>query len=145
MTGIEFLQLVQDGRLPVVEFKSGVEEEESCIDPGMRGRAVSAIFDNDRCLSIRFDLEPFVEFDKQLARPNYYGPDGEANLTVWEAGFYRPFEDIWIDGDGDTAALLEIVSVENLTLYEEYKRSAEAGTSYLRWLEAELLAARTAR
>lgn len=145
MTGIEFLQLIQDGRRPVVEFKSGVEEQESCMDPGMRGRAVSAILGKDRCIVIRFDLDPFFEFNKPLARPNYYGPDGEANLTAWEAGFYKPAEDIWIDGDADIAALFEIISAENLTLYEEYKRSAEAGTSYLRWLEAELLAARTAR
>lgn len=82
MTGIEFLQLVQDGRRAVVEFRPGVDEQESCIDPGMRWRVVSAILGKDHCRSIGLDLEPFVEFDKQLAPPNYYRPDVEANLTV---------------------------------------------------------------
>lgn len=145
MTGFEFLRMIHDGIRPVVEFRPGIDEQESCIDPGMRGRAVSAALDKDGLIVVQFDLEPFVEFNKPLARRDYYGPDGKASLTAWEAGYYRPIEEIWMDRDTNADAFFKIVSAGSLALHEEYKRSAEPGTSFLEWLEAELLAARSSR
>lgn len=133
MTGRELATLVMDGIRPVVTFAKPVEDQESYLEGGMRGRLVGVLRDEEEYISLAVDLTEFDEFNKQYEKANYYDKSGVARLTAREAGFYKPSESVYV-GPNDDVEVLVIEDAEALLLYKRYQADG-GGKSYVQWLE----------
>jgi hypothetical protein len=139
-TVMELVQMVRQGKTPVVQFKKGIESKDDCYpEEGMRARVLHASDpDPDGCVKIVFDFEEFADHNKQYERTNYYDKHGRPSLTAREAGFYKPQDDIYFDGDEEMEGQLAIQAEAGLWLYESFT-AEKSGESYVQWLERKLI------
>lgn len=137
MTGKELAQLVRDGIRPVVTFGKSVEDQESYLEAGMRGRLVGVLRDEHEYISLAVDLTEFDDFNRQYEKANYYDKSGVARLTAREAGFYKPTESVYM-GPDDEVEVLVIEDADALKLYARYQ-TERGGKSYVQWLEQRVV------
>ncbi len=137
MTGKELAALVMDGICPVVTFTKRVEDQESYLEGGMRGRLIAVMRNEEEYISLAVDLTEFDDFNRQYEKANYYDKSGVARLTAREAGFYKPVESVYV-GPADEVDVLQIEDAASLKLYERYQADSD-GKSYVQWLEQKLV------
>jgi len=128
--------LVQSGVRPVVTFRKGVEESETYLEAGMRGRITGSRAAHDGLFHFTVDLTGFEEINAGFETANYYDKEGAAVLTARQAGFYPEdgLEALYVDAD--LANILELVPDARTALHEEYlKTRATPAETYLEWLE----------
>lgn len=73
----------------VIEFTKEVEKTECDPDEGMRGKVLSIDLDfRHDVLAVKIDYSQFVDFNKKLAKANYYDKDENPTKTWFETNFY---------------------------------------------------------
>lgn len=137
MFGRDFETLIRNGHRPVVTFQKGVEDQEGYLEPGMRGRIVAVAVEDDDLLSFTIDLAEFDGFNAAFESSNYFDKSGRPCLTAREAGRYKPNESFWGGRSDELPMILEASG--RLDLFTKYQ-SANAGVSYVQWLEDQVLA-----
>lgn len=80
------LNLLQQGKHPIVQFTSNIEEIETYFDANMKAKLVQ-IQPHGDFVNLVFDTSEFYDFNLQLEKPLYFDKDGNATLTASEAGF----------------------------------------------------------
>lgn len=136
MNSKQLAGLIEDGARPVITFTNAIKGQETCAEPGMRGRIVGVTYRLD-CAIFSVDLEEFAQFNRPLEARDYYDADGKATLTAREAGQYKEREDIWGPEDGE----IQEFTVETgpaLALMQHHQSEA-SGKSYVQWLEQMVL------
>lgn len=136
----EFIELVQSGAQPVVQFQAGIEEKESYVEPGMRARALRVQKRNDEIVSIIFGFAEFDAFNLPFETANYYDEKGNPTLTARQAGVYRAEDSIYFDLPESLTTTLQVVADDRTQFFDKYTASGSTDT-YVGWLEAQLLAA----
>jgi hypothetical protein len=139
MQSKELIQMLKSGKLPVATFTDAIKGQETCIEPGMRGRLVSYREDAPECVVFTFDIAEFDEHNRPLETRDYFDASGEPKLTAREANYYNPKEEVWGPIEGE---VLEFVIESDLVgaLIARYEGEALAGgeaegKSYVQWLE----------
>ena len=132
----ELIDRLFQGVKPVVQFKKKIEDQESCLDPNMKGRVVGYNDESEEgytCLVFEIDLSEFEEYNEQFQVRNYYDKNGIPCLTAKEAGFYRNMETFYLSGDESDTDYVEIS--EKSRLYDQYLTEREPGQTYISYLE----------
>jgi len=136
----DFVKQIQEGQRPVVEFREGILDKESYGEPNMRARVVSTSEpDQHGVVRIMFDFGEFDEHNRSVESSNYYDKSGQPTLTAREAGFYKPVDHMYFDTDEEVEGHLTFVGADQQALFQRFKESG-ASSSYVAWLEAQLLA-----
>lgn len=130
------LEMSRNGVKPVVQFSKEIEEMESVIDEGMRGRFIGFVERNDGDVELRFEIKEFEAFNVPLMQPNYYDKAGQPTLRAIDTNFYpkNGIEVLYWNEDHS----LPVEIVENNGLFQEYVASG-SDKSYILWLETKLL------
>jgi hypothetical protein len=135
----ELIQMLKSGHFPVATFTDAIEGQETCIEPGMRGRLISYREDAPECVVFTFDIAEFDEHNRPLETRSYFNPSGIAMLTAREANYYNPKEEVWGPSEGEVH---EFVIENDLVgaLIARFEGEAEVGgdavgKSYVQWLE----------
>jgi hypothetical protein len=126
-----------------IELGAGVLELEAYAEPKMRAHLVAVDLQRDDIAVLKVDYSAFEDFNKVFEQANYYDGQGNPTLTAREAGQYEPQEDLYVMASDDLESqILTILPSVSLALIDEFKASEH--TSYVRWLEEQLAAARAA-
>lgn len=137
----DVLKQLQEGQRPVVELREGILDKESYGEPNMRARIISASGpDRDGVTRVMFDFGEFDEHNRAVESANYYDKSGEPTLTAREAGFYKPVDHMYFDADEDIERHMTFISSDQQAIFQRFKESG-ASSSYVAWLEAQVLAA----
>ncbi|MGG2091293.1 hypothetical protein AB1283_00820 [Bacillus sp. S13(2024)] len=136
MKGKEFVDLLQSGIKPVIEFNKETWSLEYDPDIGMRARAITVTYDGDGVWKVGCDLSEFEEYNRQFETKSYYDKNGNASLSWRETSLYpkNKIYDVYIDEDYD----IVLTIIENNLVYNEYLKSNSAD-SYVVWSEKEIL------
>lgn len=118
MNGLDFCKLIDSGTQPAITFTGAITEQEVFLNPGMRGRVVSANIAQgmDEFIHVYVDLSEFADYNRQIA------PDNCAK-----------FGDFWIAPDIEIEPF-EIVEDFRIALFQGYAQSGSEN-SYTEWLE----------
>lgn len=135
------LEMSRNGVKPVVQFSKGIEEMETIIDGGMRGRFIGFVEQNDGCIKLRFEIKEFEAFNVPLMQANYFDKDGNPTQRAIDTNYYPKDGVEEIFWTLDTQIPLEIID-EN-TLFQEYV-AIGSEKSYVLWLENQLLSQKRA-
>jgi hypothetical protein len=92
MTPKELAKLVAEGSRPLVQFGKGIENQESYLEPNMRGRIISVENTFDNTFRFEIDINEFETHNKSLESRNYYDEKGVPCLTATERGLYPRME-----------------------------------------------------
>lgn len=132
----QLAQLVEDGARPVITFTHAIKGQETCAEPGMRGRIVGITYKHGSPV-FAVDLEEFSQFNRPLESHDYFDANGKATLTAREAGYFNPREDIWGPEDGEIEEF-EVEAGPTLALMQRHQ-SENTGKAYVQWLEQMVL------
>lgn len=138
MLGKELADLIASGARPVVTFTAHVLDMEIYLEPGMRGRLVSASHRHDGMFKLEVDLTEFDEFNKQFESANYFDKAGVACLTAREAGYYPEGNESFYAMLDQPADYLALEDDSRLQLYRDYLASGSS-LNYVQWLEDRVL------
>lgn len=126
-----------------IELGSGVVELEAYAEPKMRAHLVAVELQRDDIAVLTVDYSEFEGYNQAFEQANYYDRDGNPTLTAREAGQYTAREDLYVMASEDLEPkMLALLPSSSLALIAEFKSSGSG--SYVRWLEYQLCAARTA-
>jgi len=125
-----------------IEFSEGVEEHEAYAEPKMRAHLVSVRVDPADVAVLKVDFSTYDGYNKSFEKANYYDKNGNATLTAREAGHYNVQQDLYVSASEELDHVFTVLSNISTQLLEEFKASGQAG--YVRWLEEQLITARTA-
>lgn len=114
-------------------------EKEGYLEAGMRGRLIGVSNERHNMFLLHIDLTEFEDFNRQFESKNYFDKDGVPRLSAREAGYHKePAESFYV-GNREAVDFCDVEEAERLRLYDNYRR-AGAGTSYVQWLEDQVLA-----
>lgn len=137
----DVLKQLQEGQRPVVELREGIHDKESYGEPNMRARIIHASGpDRDGVVRVEFDFGEFDEHNRSVESANYYDKSGAPTLTAREAGFYKPVDHMYFEADEPLERHMTFVGADQQALFQKFKDSG-ATTSYVAWLESQVLAA----
>lgn len=126
-----------------IELGSGVVELEAYAAPKMRAHLVAVELQRDDIAVLTVDYSEFDGYNQAFEQANYYDRDGNPTLTAREAGQYPEREELYVMASEDLEPkMLTLLPSSSLALIAEFKSSGSG--SYVRWLEDQLCAARTA-
>lgn len=136
--------LLSRGGALAVEFGPRIDDAESYPEPGMRALALRYLPTSDaEVCRIQFDFGAFDEHNQGLESANYYDKGGVPCLTARQAGSYKPLDEVYFTSSDEMTPWFALLPSPALALYEEFSQTGKpTGTSYLAWLEAQLLQAR---
>lgn len=137
----DLLAYLAQGHRPVVTFQNKCGDLESYAEIGMRARILSGFVSRDGVAKLKMDFEEFDAHNKPFETFTYYDKDGEPRLNARQAGFYKPQEDLYFMPESDIADYLSIEGEQSCALFEQYK-AAQADTTYVQWLEQQLVIAK---
>ncbi|MFK4135923.1 hypothetical protein ACI2KR_27115 [Pseudomonas luteola] len=141
MNASELKELLAGGPL-AIEFGTWVEDLDVYAEPKMRAHIVDVGLRRDDIAVLKVDYSDFDEFNKTLEKADYFDAQGNPTLTAREAEFYSPQEDLYVIASDDLLVqVLTILPSQSLALIKEFKSSGCA--NYVRWLEEQVVAART--
>lgn len=142
MLGKDLAALIRSGNRPVVTLLRGVEDQETYLEEGMRGRLVSVLDMHDDLLRFSIDLTEFEAFNAAFESINYYDKQGKPTLTARQAGYYKPIDEVW--GSLSCEVFVSIEGDARVTLYERFL-SEHSTKSYVHWLEDQVLSSTAVR
>jgi len=137
MEAKEIVNLVKSGRFPTVTFTDVVLGQETCIDPGMRGRLIKVNLEDPDCVIFTFDIEEFADFNRPLERSDYFDQHGKATLTAREAGCYVAKEEVYGPSSGDVTEF--VIESDRVNALIAQHVSEGSGKTYVQWLEDMVL------
>lgn len=142
MTCDELAQQVSKGLRPVVTFTEGVSSLEGYAEVSMQAQLIGARRDGDDVIILKFDFEPFDEYNKGFETPNYYNKDRtRSNLTAREAGKYELLQEYYVMANDKAGQYFQVKSAALQALWDRYEARADKSVSYVGWLEQQVLAA----
>ncbi|MBW6122587.1 hypothetical protein KZ843_06730 [Pseudomonas aeruginosa] len=125
-----------------IEFAAGAEDLEAYVDPMMRAHLVSVRVDPDDVAVLKVDYSAYDEYNKAFEKANYYDKNGNPTLTARESGDYDVQENLYVSASEELDHIFTALPSISTQLLEEFKASGQTG--YVRWLEEQLMNARTA-
>jgi hypothetical protein len=143
----ELVALVIAGSKPVITFTTNaVYDLEGYPEKGMRARIVEAVLKEDDAVAMWLDFSEFEAFNAPFESRCYRDKSGEPTLTAREYGDYKPQEKFYFSRDDMVSKYGSLDSTERLALYNQFKVDGTVSTltSYVQWLEDQLLATRAA-
>jgi hypothetical protein len=135
LNGRAFIQLLSNGKRPIVVFEERVEALEVVVDGGMRGRAIGFEERGDGEILINFDIKEFEKYNVEFMKPTWQDRNGVAKLTVLETEHYPKNGIESIYWNMDEAVPFQVV--DELPLYAEYL-SSDVQIPYVEWLEEKI-------
>jgi hypothetical protein len=109
----------------------------------MRAHLVAVDLQRDDIAVLKVDYSAFEDFNKVFEKANYFDAHGNPTLTAREAGQYESTEDLYVMASADLEEqMLTILPSDSLALIGEFKACGHS--SYVRWLEEQLISARCA-
>ena len=133
MLGKEFLQILQNGIMPVIEFTKLCEECDFEPNENMRCQVESYTnVDTDGVYSATCNFKGWKEYNLPFAKREWYDENRNPSLTWFESRYYPNDERYEMFLDMNYEVPFNIVKLNRL--YEEYKES-ESILNYITWLE----------
>ncbi|MBU7316050.1 hypothetical protein [Paenibacillus oleatilyticus] len=133
MNGKQLFELFRSGAKPIVEFTEGCQDYES-FDPKMKARLI-CMWEDDECLGCEFDFSEFVDFNKSIEQPVWYGRNNE--LLKWsESSYYPKAFKVRFYIDENETPYFKIA--EESIAYSDYKKSGST-KAYVEWLEEQYI------
>lgn len=129
-----------------VEFLKGVEQYDVEYDVGMRATIIS-IDDgmnsdpDDPCLQIHFTFDKFEDYNRSFESASYYDKHGDPTMTAREAGYYNVQSSLYVGNNWAECVKLVDPAAEKLFSLFMVDKEANPDLSYVKWLEALVLAA----
>jgi hypothetical protein len=136
----DLLALAKAGAAVSVECKAGVARWDGCYpEKGMRLEVTGGRIDEPDCARLAVDYARFDEFNKAFESSDYRDSSGEGTLTARQAGWYKVQEHIYVDPEEDIDSYFAILADERKSLVEAYAALPEPKSTYVAWLEQQLL------
>ena len=139
MIAEELARLVLQGMRPVITFERDIALQQTCFDPGMRGRVVGC-FDNGspyrRAFRFQIDLRQFENYNSTFEARTHQDRFGIPRLTSREAKCYSAIDSAWVDADCSPPWTIE--ESDKVALVMRYRQENSA-VSYVQWLEDKVM------
>lgn len=136
------------GQKPVICFAKGIEDLEIYAEPGMRARVTGGRVRRNQIATLDVDYSEFEDFNKPLENADWWFSDhkaremGRPHGTARETGHYKPQDSIDVMANDDVSQYATVVETPALALFLEFTAAGES--SYVGWLEQQVLASRAA-
>lgn len=139
MTVKQIYELILQGVKPIVQFSDNIADfDEESVDPNMRCKIIKASKEHGNLIRFEIDLKGFEDYNKSVARANWFDENGEPRLTWFETDKYPKdgIDAIYIDIEADAPFIL--VKNESIELFNQYLNS-KSQLSYIEWLEETII------
>lgn len=140
MNALDLKEMLAAGPV-AIEFKECAEDLEAYVEPKMRAHVISVKVGPDDIAVLKVDYSAYDEFNKAFETANYFDKNGNPTLTARESGDYNLQEDLYVSASEELDPILTALPSVSAHLLDEYRASGQS--SYVRWLEEQLVAART--
>lgn len=140
----DIAQAVQAGLRPVITFRDpGVADLEAYPEANIRARIIGVAQLSDELVRLTFDFTEFDEYNKAFESANYFDDNRVPRLTARQKGKYK-LQDTYTFGANESAKRYFTVQEDAATqLMAEFRATGRFETTYVDWLEEQVLALRS--
>lgn len=139
MDALKLKQLIIAGPV-VIEFGKEAPDFEVFAEAGMRAHLKDVVYRAADEVIIEVDYSAFEEYNKSFEVADYYDKNRQPTLTPREAGVYTGDDSFYVAANQELDEIFTVLSDDQSALVKEFV--ASDSTSYVRWLEEQLIAAR---
>ena len=133
---------IKEGKRPIIKFNEGVYQWlVDSADPLMTARILNAEITDKELIKFSIDFKEFESYNRSVATFDWRDKEGKYTLTWFDSGYYPKDgkDDLYLPKNLKVDEVFEFI--KDTTLFNEYLLTNKK-TSYLEWLEDELLALR---